>query len=637
MLRSLTILIGLLASAAVAQTEAPSSEIPSAMFARQPLLRQPLLSPDGQKIVARTSRGGKEAILIYTLATGESDSFMAGDEGEIAWYRWAGDGRILFSLARTIPYFGDEARMTRLTVYDVASKQLSYLGRKVQGLEGDDVLFVDPAGAYLLMQLQKTIYDWPAVFRVDIATGEMDEVVKAQQPIWEWYADNSGTVRAGVGFLERNWIMVYRKSESEKFRRVGKARYDDEQASFELLRFNRESDQGYALSNEKTGRYALYKYDFATRELGELVYENDKYDIADADLSRDGLSIESVRFTDDRDRVVWFEPGMKAHQAQIDAALKERQSRLINRSSDGTRMLLWVGSSNDPGSYYLYQTDQGVMRRIAVLNEDLPARKLSVTRPVEYTARDGLAISAYLTLPRGRPERGLPLIIMPHGGPYDVRDKLGFDAEVQFLANRGYAVFQPNFRGSGGYGRDFYAKGEGQMGRAMQDDLDDGMDWLVKQGLVDPKRVCIVGASYGGYAALWGATRNPDRYRCAASFAGVTDFRRQLKYDITYLISKKYRKNWREKVRGGEDFDLDTISPLRQVQSLRIPVLLAHGKQDKTVPFKQSSLYADALRKASKPFEFKFYETEGHGFADSANFKDWLDRLEAFLDKHNPA
>ena len=637
MLRSLTILIGLLASAAVAQTEAPSSEIPSAMFARQPLLRQPLLSPDGQKIVARTSRGGKEAILIYTLATGESDSFMAGDEGEIAWYRWAGDGRILFSLARTIPYFGDEARMTRLTVYDVASKQLSYLGRKVQGLEGDDVLFVDPAGAYLLMQLQKTIYDWPAVFRVDIATGEMDEVVKAQQPIWEWYADNSGTVRAGVGFLERNWIMVYRKSESEKFRRVGKARYDDEQASFELLRFNRESDQGYALSNEKTGRYALYKYDFATRELGDLVYENDKYDIADADLSRDGLSIESVRFTDDRDRVVWFEPGMKAHQAQIDAALKERQSRLINRSSDGTRMLLWVGSSNDPGSYYLYQTDQGVMRRIAVLNEDLPARKLSVTRPVEYTARDGLAISAYLTLPRGRPERGLPLIIMPHGGPYDVRDKLGFDAEVQFLANRGYAVFQPNFRGSGGYGRDFYAKGEGQMGRAMQDDLDDGMDWLVKQGLVDPKRVCIVGASYGGYAALWGATRNPDRYRCAASFAGVTDFRRQLKYDITYLISKKYRKNWREKVRGGEDFDLDTISPLRQVQSLRIPVLLAHGKQDKTVPFKQSSLYADALRKASKPFEFKFYETEGHGFADSANFKDWLDRLEAFLDKHNPA
>lgn len=637
MLRSLTILLGLLASAAIAQTETPSSEIPSAMFARQPLLRQPLLSPDGQKIVARTTRGGKEAILIYTLATGESDSFMAGDEGEIAWYRWAGDGRILFSLARTIPYFGDEARMTRLTVYDLASKQLSYLGRKVQGLEGDDVLFVDPAGAYLLMQLQKTIYDWPAVFRVDIATGEMDEVVKAQQPIWEWYADNSGTVRAGIGFLERNWIMVYRKSEAEKFRRVGKARYDDEQASFELLRFNRESDQGYALSNEKTGRYALYKYDFATRELGELVYENAKYDIADADLSKDGLSIESVRFTDDRDRVVWFEPGMKAHQAQIDAALKERQSRLINRSSDGTRMLLWVGSSNDPGSYYLYQTDQGVMRRIAVLNEDLPARKLSATRPVEYAARDGLAISAYLTLPRGRPERGLPLIIMPHGGPYDVRDKLGFDAEVQFLANRGYAVFQPNFRGSGGYGRDFYAKGEGQMGRAMQDDLDDGMDWLVKQGLVDPKRVCIVGASYGGYAALWGATRNPDRYRCAASFAGVTDFRRQLKYDVTYLISKKYRKNWREKVRGGEDFDLDTISPLRQVQSLRIPVLLAHGKQDKTVPFKQSSLYADALRKASKPFEFKFYETEGHGFADSANFKDWLDRLEAFLDKHNPA
>jgi dipeptidyl aminopeptidase/acylaminoacyl peptidase len=163
------------------------------------------------------------------------------------------------------------------------------------------------------------------------------------------------------------------------------------------------------------------------------------------------------------------------------------------------------------------------------------------------------------------------------------------------------------------------------------------MDWLVKQGTVDAKRVCIVGSSYGGYAALWGVTRNPERYRCAASFAGISDLKRQLRYQTSFLVSERYRKDWRNTVKGQENTNLDALSPLKLVAGLTRPVLLAHGDEDERVPYKQSSLYAEALKKAGKSHEFYTYKGEGHGFDDSANFKDWMDRLDAFLAKHNPS
>ena len=222
-------------------------------------------------------------------------------------------------------------------------------------------------------------------------------------------------------------------------------------------------------------------------------------------------------------------------------------------------------------------------------------------------------------------------------GPYGIRDDGTYDAEVQFLANRGYVVLQPEFRGSGGYGKSFYEKGEGQWGRAMQDDLDDGMDWLARQGTIDPKRVCLIGSSYGGYAALWGAVRNPERYRCAASFAGVSDLQRQLKYQIDFKISKRYRKDWRRTVQGEETFDLKTVSPLYTVDRLKVPVLLMHGDDDQRVPYKQSKLFADALKEAGKTYEFVTLKDEGHGFSTSANMQLWLDSLDAFLAKYNPA
>ena len=271
------------------------------------------------------------------------------------------------------------------------------------------------------------------------------------------------------------------------------------------------------------------------------------------------------------------------------------------------------------------------------VNDSIDPAKMSETKYVHYTARDGLKISGYLTLPKNREAKKLPLIILPHGGPFGVRDNGGYDMEVQFLANQGYVVLQPNFRGSESYGEAFYDKGKGQIGRKMQDDLDDGMDWLAKQGIIDPSRVCLVGASYGGYAALWGVIRNPERYRCAVSFAGVTDFASQLRYDRKFFDSRYYRRNWKAMVRGDEGFDLDEVSPVKQVGRLTRPVLLTHGSLDDTVPMSQYKKMVSAAKKAKKPIETHVYKDEGHGFSKKESRKDWLDRMGAFLHKHNPA
>lgn len=239
-------------------------------------------------------------------------------------------------------------------------------------------------------------------------------------------------------------------------------------------------------------------------------------------------------------------------------------------------------------------------------------------------------------MPRGREAKRLPLIVLPHGGPFD-RDEWTYDPLVQFLVNRGYAVLQPQFRGSTGYGKDYVVKGYGEWGRKMQDDLDDGVDWLAQTGKIDPRRVCIVGGSYGGYAALWGAIRNPERYRCAASFAGVTDLSQQLRENRKSFSATRYFRQWRTRVQGEGKFDLDSVSPLAHAQRLRVPVLIAHGEDDDTVSVKQSRQLVDALKQAQVEVSSVFYKDAGHNFSNSEDLADFLRRLEAFLAKHNPA
>lgn len=609
-------------------------------FAAPGQMVRPILSPNGLKYVHREQMGSTKLLTIKTLETGAIERIKVPENNRLNWYRWAGNDKILVSIRGIATRGSREYWRTSMFAYDLKTESFNPVGRWQTVSDGDNVLFVDPDGNYLLQSIQAKSTEYPTVYRVDLADNNVTTAVYPQKRIWRWLADKAGIVRMGIAYRSNGLNIYYRSSADQKFELISKLRDKDsdeerEDSLLDIAGIVAGSDTGYVLSNEQTGRFALYKFDYRTRELGEMILGHPENDVASYRLSEDGTQLSSARYTDSRDRIVWFDEDYKKIQNNLEKALKGQEVWIQSRSKDRKKMIIYTTSSTDPGSYYLFDPQAKKLDRLGGINDPIDPTRMATTRYVEYEARDGLMIKAYLTLPNGRAEKALPLIILPHGGPYDVRDKWDYNSEVQFLANRGYAVFRPNFRGSGGYGEDFYTKGEGQIGRAMQDDLDDGMDWLVEKGFADPERVCLVGASYGGYAAIWGAIRNPERYRCAASFAGVTDWAKQLKYDKKFFRSR-YAREWKETVQGDEDFDLDTVSPVHQISRLKRPLLLTHGDEDGNVPFNQYKMLVKAAKKADIPIDVMVYEEEGHGFSDRENEVDWYTRLEAFLQEHNP-
>ncbi|GAB5487478.1 MAG: S9 family peptidase [Parasphingorhabdus sp.] len=627
----------------LANVENISTEI----FAAEGNVSQPKLSPDGSQMVFRQHAKGKTFLSIRSLGDGESFSKAMPKDTDLNWYRWAGNGQVLFSVSSLKQYrgqrrhIGDEFRQVEMYLIDTKTRRSRYIGLENGGPDGDNVLHLDPDGRFLLLEARESIYKYPSVFKIILATNEARQVVEEQLRVWDWVADNAGVVRMGLSYRHNTTLVFYRSSEAEKFKRIEKVKdkdvlENDKEALLHGFNIIAGSDEGFVLSNEKTGRFGLYKFNLKTRDVGEKIFDHSEYEVSRFSLAEDGATLQAAYYTDSRDRVHWFDDYFAKQQNMLNRSLPGQEVWIVSASRDKSKMIIFSTSPQDPGSFYLYEPTAKKMDRFAGVKDQIDPGKMATTTYESYTARDGTKIPTYVTIPKGRDPAKLPLIILPHGGPYGVRDNMDFNMETQFLANRGYVVMQPNFRGSGSYGEAFYELGEGQIGRSMQDDLDDGMDWLVERGIVDAKRVCIVGSSYGGYAALWGVTRNPERYRCAASFAGVTDFNKQLRFDRQFFKSR-YSRKWREIIKGEDDFDLDDVSPVRMVDQLKRPILLVHGKKDSNVPYSQFTLYKDKLEDRGADAVFITYEEEGHGLVDFENRKDWLDQLDKFLAKHNPS
>lgn len=621
----------------------PSSErppiIPASAFASPELFGSVRLSPDGKRIAFRTTESGRSHLVVVEAATRDLVFRVSiGQKEELEWFRWAGNDRILVSASAVGTLFDEEIQFTRLHAIDLAAKTTTFIGKKGEGPEGDDVLFVDPLGRFVLLSIQRTVYDWPSVWRFSLEPGgARPALVQSERAgVWEWFADDAGAVRMGFEFIGRKLKVWYRKLPTDDLKMVVKMGENDfDEKIWDVTRIFSGQDEGYVL--EKAGQtVALRRFNYATRSSGEIVYQNSEWDLTEADIGRDGKP-SAVYYTDDKDRVDWLDPKMKSLQKRLEKAIPDSDLWVVSRAEDDSRMLVVTGREDDPGALYLYTAATRSLEYLADYRRAIRPEQLARPKPIRYEARDQTLVRGYLTLPRGRPTNGLPLIIMPHGGPYGIRDKLEYNDEVQLLANRGYAVLQPNYRGSGGYGSSFEEAGHGQIGRKMQDDIDDAMDWAVKQGIADPGRVCVVGSSYGGYAALWAVIRNPERYRCAASFAGVTDWAKQIAYNSNFLSSKG-KRSWRTTVVGQDaKFDLGSVSPARQVARLTRPVLLAHGDEDTTVPFSQYKRMRDAAAQANVPLELLVFPGEAHGFDRPENEQKWYETLEAFLAKHNPA
>jgi Dipeptidyl aminopeptidases/acylaminoacyl-peptidases len=529
---------------------------------------------------------------------------------------------------------GAKSPYLRLAAIDADSGAVTILDRKSSGVLAGDVLYADPTGSWALVASQDDVFNFPSVKRVDLATGVATVVEKSKDGVWDWYADDNGVVRAGAAYEDHRWKIWYRDNAGEPLR-VIKGKLDEKDDSA-VDKFVFRGGDSWIVTNVRTGRFGLYRYDTKTGSIGPAIFEHPAVDVKDVNYDRATGRVKAVEYEDDRPRLQWFDPDNKALQAKIDQALPNSTNLPFDWSDDDQRVLVYSFSGSDPGRYYLLDRTTSRMSAVVDPFPQIDPAMLAEVRAVRYEARDGLALNAYLTLPRGREAKSLPLILMPHGGPFE-RDHWQYDPIVQFLTNRGYAVLQPEFRGSTGYGKDFVEKAAGEWGRKMQDDLDDGVDWLAKSGQIDPKRVCIVGASYGGYAAMWGAIRNPEHYRCAASLAGVSDLPGLLRYDRQTFSATRYYREWRTRVVGVDNVDLKSVSPLNFAAKLKVPLLIGHGEKDERVPVKQSHQMVDALTRAGAPVTSIFYKDAGHGFDKAGDLEDWLNRLESFLAKYNPA
>lgn len=623
--------------AGTASARAP--RIAAATFAEPASLSELSLSPDGKRIAAIEKSGGTVRLLVFRAGEKRDPHYYDVGKRLITDVDWAGPDHLIIKMTVIISFFGLPLPVSRLVALDLNTHAHHDIDSDSSSLFAGNVLYVEPKGGWMLLAVQQSMTKTPQVKRIDLNTGAVTIVEKARPDIWSWFADSDGVVRAGIAYDDERWTIWYRSQPDAPLTKVRSTLAKGLESTIDAVYFFPGEEAGAIVTNARSDRFAAYRFDFRTGEIGAEIYANPHVDVTRIVENPVTRALSGVSYEDERQKIAWIEPAMQSVQAKLDRALPGLDNMVLDRSADGNRLLIWSSGASDPGEYYLFDIAARRLERLLRPYDKIDAAQLAPVQPVRYAARDGVSIPGYLTLPPGRAERGLPLVLMPHGGPF-ARDSWSYDPVVQFLASRGYAVLQPNFRGSTGYGKSFVELGYGQWGRKMQDDLDDGLAWLVARGVVDPARVCIMGASYGGYAALWGAIRNPDKYRCAISLAGVTDLPGMLKTDRRSFSAPRYFKRWESRVRGEKDADLAALSPLAQAGRMRLPVLIAHGEKDSNVPATQAHQMVAALAKRKGPqseVASVFYKDEEHGLADPKNLTDFFERLDSFLAKYNPA
>jgi len=628
-------------AATPAPATAPAERLPVDSFARLPFVEYPVLAPDGAHWAGLLGVGGVQSIAIFNLLGKPvvAVRVLVPDQTNVRWLRWANADNVLIGLDALVNVAHDDWYVSRLVGLNRVTGKVTYLLWDVGGQNASDVVWIPKNGGNeVLIAAQNSIYEelewWPAVHRVDITNGH-DRVVVAPHPgISEWMADGEGTIRAGVGYDDvlRTSRLVYRPAGSkDSFRTVNRA---NERKGESLLRpflFLPGGDHALVIHDNSKGMSAIYEVDLATQAEVRTVYEPPSGEVDDVLISDDGTTLLAAKVTDPAIGKHWLDPGLAALQVQLEKSVPSAGVVIESVSADRQGMLVRIGAADMPGQLSFLDLKDGVLHKLAAFNEAIGTRHLAPAKLVHYQARDGLAIEAVLTLPVGREPKSLPLVVMPHGGPW-AQDTLDYDYWVQFLANRGYVVLQPNFRGSTGYGTSFLHAADGQLGLAMQDDVTDGVKWAVSQGLADEHRVCIVGASYGGYAAMWGIAKDPEQYRCAISIAGVSSLKREVNDFASSTHENISRDAWQ---RMAPHFD--AVSPINAVDRMKTPLLLIHGKKDITVSYVHSSKMYDRMRKAGRTVEFVLLPLADHYYTRQEDRVALLNAMDAFLAKYNPA
>ena len=623
--------------------------IPIEEFLRQDTLNQIQLSPSG-KYVARTVPLGEKIVLMISR---RSDGVMTGHfnlagKTQVLDFWWVNDERLLISagekfgeLERPRPtgeLYATNADGTgqdllvgwRATPESHASHIMTGKKQETVAAQLVDDLPNDPNKVIISVYDLQSSEPYTRAEEMDVYSGHRAVVARAPVRRASFVTDSKGIVRFAIGAGADNLSKTYyRDGAGGDWQLI-----NDESTSkraMSPLGFSLDGHTAYLEAEEQQGSNAIYTFDTASRKL-QLKQRDPVVDPMRPVYAPNGYEVIGAQYLDGKPKVVLFDDASPTAMLyrSLEASFPGQSVLLHSFTSDGKLALLSVYSDRSPGDYYIFGMDNKKAEHLISRRDWIDPDQMGEMHPVTITARDGVVLHGYLTIPNGSDGKHLPMVVNPHGGPFGISDTWEFSPEIQLLASRGYAVLQVNFRGSGNYGRSFLHAGYQQWGGKMQDDVTDATRWAIKEGIADSRRVCIYGASYGGYAALMGVAKEPSLYRCAIGYVGVYDM--QAMYHAGDIQGTRSGENFLKETLGEQD--LDAISPTHMAERITVPVMLVAGREDERAPPKHTEMMRDALQRAGKQVDAKIYDKEGHGFFIEADKLDFYTRMLAFLDRN---
>ena len=614
-----------------AAAEVPSLDafgaLPQAEFAR--------LSPDGRYLAVVKPMDGREKAAIYDLAgTNAKPQIIGMQDAMVSNVFWKSNtvAIVVFHANVAHKYTKNFRSSTRAFAIDMATKKASllmfdapYFKKNYLGSAIVDLVADQPGYLYMAEVDRKDVNYVVDLYQVDVATGHASQILGGGPDTVAFVTDGFGHV---LGRVDQDWNLHNTVTIG------GREVYQFDSKGGTAFSIEGLLADGSAFAVERpssSGTTGLYSWT-AAKGFGDALWENANYDVEDVIGDERTGRVIGVTYVDDVTRTKYFDPAMQRIQDLMEKTFPGQSVEIMSRDAANKTYVIQTQGPKNPPVLSRYTSDNHQMDLIEEAYPTLKPADLGDVKPYPYKARDGLDIRAYLTLPPGKAPKNLPLVVFPHGGP-EARDSMAFDWWAQAMATRGYAVFQPNFRGSSGYGWNFITAGDGEWAGKVQTDVQDGVQKLIADGTVDPKRICIVGASYGGYMALAGATFSPDLYACAVSFAGVSDLDRVVEEGSSW--ESEAGSIWRRRIGADkDDSKLKTAAPKNFADKVKIPVLLVHSEKDVTVPIKQSEVEEEALKHAGKPVEFVTLDGDDHYLEFGDTRTKLLKEVDRFLAAH---
>jgi dienelactone hydrolase len=648
--RARATLIGL--ALALLSFAAAGDSIPLEAFATLGNLRDPVISPGGDHIAYRVPYQGKDIVVVHRIDDSTNPTLIPPpDQGFLKWFAWGNDERVVVSygFTQTLRYIngylvrgGSDLEQTRLFSFhrdgsdvrkpvrlvrpDPGCKQVGsrLRGKCSEPIDQDNVIdWMAEDDRYILVEVDGNFDGESEVRRVDLNNGRFKVIRSGAPDIHWWVTDSTHEVRFGYGTGANGPVGQYRMP-TGKWRDVTDTPWF--RAEFRPQVFEPDPRYAIAVGLVDGNTRGVVRLDLVEDRIDQVLHHDPNYDVFPKFNQQEmiGYYVPALNGA-----LTFTDPQWQALQEAPRHAFPDQQVRFLTWTEDRQTLLVEASSDVDAGTVYVWDRGAGKMYQLGRTYPELEPGQLAPMEEVTYKARDGLEIGAYLTIPKGAVRAQLPVVVMPHGGPF-ARDTWGFDFLVQMLASRGYAVLQPNFRGSEYQGREFQEAGEGEWGRKMQDDLTDGVHWLMAEGIADPDRICIVGWSYGGYAALMGVIKSPDLYACAASINGVADLKR-LRGRYSY---DRYWRQQIDELLGVDRSTVDDYSPVSQAERVTAPVLIVHARDDGRVPFEHGETMARRLQAAERDVTMIEIAHGDHGLWNGDSRLQMLTALERFLSDH---